>query len=506
MSAPRNVRLSAVRKPKANRRRVRVMRTGRIIGHARGRGEPDVLRDSPIKIQRQSEPSRLPWPIEMVPLRHLKPAARQLRSHPKKQIERLAANMQHFGFTNPPLADEHLNVIAGHARIEAAERTGLTTIPVIIIAGLSEAQKRALALADNKIAELGGWLRPGLAMEVTELAPLLELEGLDLSLTGFESAEIDALKIDLVDPECDPIDELPVIPTRNPVNRSGDLWLLGPHRIMCGDASNADHLQRLMGHDRAAMVFTDPPYNVKIRSIVGRGKTRHREFVEGSGEKTSVQFVEFLAKALGLAVQYSADGSIHFVCMDWRHTRELQTAGEKIYAELKNICVWVKSNAGMGSFYRSQHEFVFVFKNGDRSHQNHFELGQHGRHRSNVWHYAGISAFRRTRMDELSMHPTVKPVAMVVDALRDCSARGDIVLDSFLGSGTTIVAAERVGRRGYGLELDPLYVDVAIRRWQSFTKRDAVLLATGQTFEEVAAARHADAQSETRPRRVRRLK
>jgi DNA modification methylase len=244
-----------------------------------------------------------------------------------------------------------------------------------------------------------------------------------------------------------------------------------------------------MGNARAAMVFADTPYNTSIRAIVGRGKIKHREFSIASGEMSSAQFIEFLMRWMRLAARFSDPGSIHFLPIDWRHMGEMLCAGEDVYSELKNLVVWAKTNAGQGSFYRSQHELIFVFKNGDAPHRNNIELGKHGRNRSNLWFYAGVNSFRAGRMDDLSVHPTVKPVAMVADAMRDCTRRGDIVLDPFLGSGTTILAAERVGRRGYGMEIDPLYVDVAIRRWQSFTGKDAILAETGQTFDEVAAAR-----------------
>ena len=253
-----------------------------------------------------------------------------------------------------------------------------------------------------------------------------------------------------------------------------------------------------MGRDRAAMVFADPPYNVQVASVVGRGKIKHREFASASGEMSGAEFTGFLTSTLSLAARYSREGSIHYVCMDWRHLGEALAAGSEVYSELKNLVVWAKTNAGQGSLYRSQHELILVFKNGNGPHQNNIELGKHGRSRSNVWTYAGVNSFRAGRLDELTIHPTVKPVALVADAMRDCSRRGDIILDPFMGSGTTILAAERVGRRGYGMEIDPLYVDAAIRRWQDFTKRDVILKATGQTFDEVAAAR-----SSTKRARVR---
>lgn len=324
---------------------------------------------------------------------------------------------------------------------------------------------------------------------MNDLAPLLEPAGLDLEIIGFEPAEIDALMGDLVDPEQDPADELPEV-GGIPVSRPGDLWILREHRVLCGDARNAADVRKLMGDTAAVLVFTDPPYNVRVASIGGSGKIKHREFAAASGEMTPAQFTKFLVEALSLAATYSEVGSVHYVCIDWRHLREMLDAGEEVYTELKNLVVWAKTNAGQGTFYRSQHELIFVFKNGDAPHCNNFELGQYGRRRSNVWTYAGVNTFRTGRHDDLAVHPTVKPIALVTDAMRDCSRRGDIVLDPFLGSGTTILAAERVGRRGFGIEIDPLYVDAAVRRWQNFTKRDAVLKGTDETFDEMEISRN----------------
>ena len=433
------------------------------------------------------------WQQGITPIGQLRPALRNARTHSRKQIRQIADSIRKFGWTNPILIDEKDHVIAGHGRVEAAKLLGLHEAPVITIAGLSDSERRALAVADNKIAANAGWDRAKLAAELGELAILLPEIDLDLSITGFESAEIDGLMGDLVDPEREPADEVPEI-AAEAVSIPGDLWSCGHHKLLCGDATRAPDVRALMGRDRAAMVFTDPPYNVRIASIVGHGRIRHREFAAASGEMSRDQFTAFLESALGLAAEYSVKGAIHYVCMDWRHLSELLKAGEKVYTELKNMVVWAKSNAGQGSFYRSQHELIFVYKAGDAAHINNFELGQHGRSRTNVWNYPGTNTFRAGRLDDLSIHPTVKPVALVADAMRDCSRRGDIVLDPFMGSGTTILAAERVGRKASGLEIDPLYVDAAIRRWQGFTKRDAILKATGQTFSEVAEIRTAAVQ------------
>lgn len=417
----------------------------------------------------------------------IKPHPKNARTHPRKQLDRLAVSIREFGFTSPILVDETGVILAGHARWQAAKEVGLKTVPVIVLDGLSESRKRAYVLADNKIAELAGYDSPALAAELEELSSLLAADDLDLSLTGFEPAEIDSLLSDLVDPETDPADELPEIASA-PVSRRGDLWVLGDrHRLLCDDARSADY-GRLMHGEQATMGFTDPPYNVSIPKTLGRGRVKHRNFAMAAGEMSPTTFIKFLTDTLCRAAAVSADGALHFVCIDWRHMREMLDAGHAVYSEQKNLAVWSKTNAGQGSLYRSQHELIFVFKVGDGPHINNVELGRHGRNRSNVWVYPGANTFRTGRMNDLAAHPTVKPVALVADAIRDASRRGDIVLDPFMGVGTTILAAERIGRRGYGIELDPLYVDAAIRRWQTVTKRDAILESTGQTFEEVAQA------------------
>lgn len=431
--------------------------------------------------------------IELRPIASLRPSARNARTHSKAQVAQIARSIEQFGFTNPVLIDERGGVLAGHGRLRAPAELRLAEIPTLCIAGLSSAQRRALMLADNKIAENAGWDRDLLAVELGELTGLLDAEGLDISLTGFDAAEIDALAADL-DDEAEPDDQVPAV--GDPAVEKGDLWLLGRHRLICADARDKAAIARLTDGAQAQMVFIDPPYNVPVLGHVqGRGAIKHREFAFASGEMSSEAFTAFLTESLGVCERNAVDGSIHFVCMDWRHVGELMAAGISVFSELKNLCVWVKSNAGQGSFCRSQHELVFVFKKGEGAHVNNFGLGQSGRSRSNVWHYAGINSFRAERLDELKMHPTVKPVALVADAIRDCSRRGDIVLDTFMGSGTTMMAAERLGRRAFGVEIDPVYVDVAICRWLSVTKADAILAETGETYAEVARRRQAVRES-----------
>jgi DNA modification methylase len=429
-----------------------------------------------------------PRDVKLISIHKLRPNKRNARTHSKKQVKQIAGGIQRFGWTAPIIIDENGLILAGHGRYLAALELGLREVPVIVIAGLSDPEKRALALADNKIAANAGWDRKLLAEELGELADLLPGLGLDLGITGFEAAEVEGLFSDHVDPELDPADEIPC-PPQAAVSQAGDLWELGRHRLLCGDALSASDLHRVMKASKAAMVFTDAPYNLPTKRIQGRGRTKHGNFAQGFGEMSPAEFIEFLRSALSLAAKHSSDGSIHFVFMDWRHISELLAAGSQVYSELKNIIVWAKTTPGQGTFYRSQHEFICAFKNGEGAHTNNFELGQHGRNRSNVWTYAGVNTFRAGRMDDLVMHPTVKPIALVADAMRDCSRRGEIVLDMFMGSGTTIMAAERIGRRGFGLEIDPRYVDVAVRRWQSYTKRDAILHGTRQTFDEIAGTR-----------------
>ena len=428
--------------------------------------------------------------IKWVSPHALKPNPRNARTHSKKQIRQIADSVLAFGFVVPIVVDENNTILLGHGRLAAAIDLDLNDVPVIVLGGLSEAKKRALLLADNKITENAGWDRKRLALELPELTELLIEEGLDISITGFEPVEIDQIAIDFEEDTSDPADTVESDWLAAPVvSKLGDVWELGVHRLSCGDARNAGDIDRLMSGKRAAMAFLDPPYNLRIKSIVGRGRTKHAEFAMASGEMSRGEFVAFLEETLGNGARVSSEGAVHFACIDWRHVGELTEAGAAVYAEMLNLIAWVKSTPGQGSFYRSQHELIGVFRVGQGPHLNNIELGRHGRSRSNVWYYAGVNTFRAGRMEELSAHPTVKPVAMVADTLKDCTKRGDIVLDTFAGAGTTILAAERVGRRAYALELEPKYVDVAIRRWQAFTRRDAVHAATGQSFDEVAEDR-----------------
>lgn len=427
------------------------------------------------------EPERL----ESMAVADLRPHDRNPRTHSKKQIEQIAESIRRFGFTNPVLVDRDGQVIAGHGRIEAAKLLGMATVPVLRLEHMTEAEKRAYIIADNRLAELAGWDNDLLALE---LAAVAELDSeFDLALTGFDVAEIEALLNGLEVGEQREEEPVQIDEQAPVVSRVGDMWQLGDHALICGDATDPEVYRRLLDQEKAQMVFTDPPYNVPVNGhICGLGKVQHDEFVMASGEMTEEQFTTFLRTVTSNLAAFSDDGSIHYVCMDWRHMGELLAAGRSAYSELKNLVVWNKDNGGMGAFYRSKHELVFVFKNGSAPHINNFGLGQHGRYRTNVWDYAGVNSLKADRDEELAMHPTVKPVVMVADAIRDCSRRGRIVLDAFSGSGTTIIASEQTGRRARAIELDPRYVDVAIRRWQQMTGGSAKLVGTDSSFDELS--------------------
>ena len=426
--------------------------------------------------------------IVQTPVLALRPYARNARTHSRQQIRQIAKSIEKFGFLAPVLVDDQNQILAGHGRVEAAKLLGMATVPTVQFSHLNEADKRAFILADNRLAELAGWDRELL---VVELQGLIDL-GFEVELTGFETPEIDLLIEEVSESKADPgpEDDIPELSAGPPVTRPKDLWILGAHRLLCGDAREDASYVQLLGAARADVVFTDPPYNVPVRGHVsGRGRVQHREFAMAAGEMTEVEFTAFLKRTLGHATSFSRDGAVHFICCDWRHVGEFLAAGRELYGELLNICIWAKTNFGLGALYRSQHEFVLVYRVGTAAHLNNVEHRPQGRNRSNLWRYAGVNTFRAGRLEELAMHPTVKPVALIADAIRDVSRRNDIVLDPFCGSGSTIVAAEKTGRHAYALEIDPAYVDASVRRWEKFTGKVAIHTETGMSFEETAEAR-----------------
>lgn len=443
----------------------------------------------------------------MLPPDALVPYPKNARTHSKKQLRQIADSIRRFGFTNPVLVDDAGMILAGHGRVEAAKLLGMNEVPCLALSSMTDTEKRAYVLADNKLALNAGWDEDILGEELGLL--LADVGEIDIGITGFSVAEIDTLLEPAEtgpSPQDEGDDQLPPEVTGTAVSRPGDVWQLGEHRLACGDARDDEVYRALMSAgdgrpDVAQMVFTDPPYNVRIKGNVS-SSDHHREFPMASGEMSEEAFVAFLQTAFQRLASWSCDGSIHFICMDWRHVDEISAAGRAVYAELKNLIVWVKDNAGMGSFYRSRHELIFAFKNGAAPHINAFELGQTGRYRTNVWNYRGVTSPTKDAREELALHPTVKPVAMVADAIKDCSRRGGIILDPFCGSGTILIAAQKTGRRVRAIELDPLYCDTAIRRWQLFAHDDAVLASTGETFDQVAARRQASAHVEAVSRSV----
>lgn len=413
------------------------------------------------------------------------------RHHDTKQLIKIQNSIEKFGFINPILVDEHNEIIAGHARLAAARLAHLPQVPVIRLEHLSTAQKKAYRIADNKLAELGTWSVENLQLEFQELEKL-DLD-FSLGITGFDMGDIDLI-LEGKEAKADPkANNIPFIPDNEVVTREGDIWILGEHRIICGNSLQKETLSQLMEDKKADMVFTDPPYNVKINGhVCGAGNVQHKEFKFASGEMTVEEFTRFLKTSFELLCMFSKDGSLHYICMDWRHIKEIMMAAE-VYDQFKNLCVWRKDNAGMGSFYRSQHELIFMFKHGKEPHINNVELGIHGRYRTNVWNYAGVNTPSAENAEKRAMHPTVKPVELIKDAILDASNRGGVVLDTFLGSGSTLIAAEKAGRICYGVELEPKYVDTAIRRYESLgEKYIAIHAASGKTYQELLSAKRTE--------------
>jgi DNA modification methylase len=407
----------------------------------------------------------------------IKPFQKNARKHSARQVAQIASSIEATAFANPILIDEDSGIIAGHGRLLAAKKLKLKEVPVIELSGLTEPQKRLLRIADNKIALNSSWDADLLKVELQEII----VSGLDIEITGFEIGEVDFFLTE----QADPAEDLVPPAVEAAVTQLGDIWSLGRHRLSCGDVREADALTKLMDGAVADAAFLDPPYNVPIDGYAtGRGQHRHREFEVGCGEMSASEFTQFLWAVFDRCTSASRDGAVHFICMDHHHAGELITAADQAYAHRLNICVWSKNNAGLGKLYRSQHELIFVYRVGETKHRNNVQLGKHGRYRTNIWEYPSVNGFSSTRKHDLSLHPTVKPVAMVADAIQDVTKPKDIVLDTFMGSGTTLIAAERTGRICYGLEIDPHYVEVALDRWTALTGQEPIFEATGETLSQ----------------------
>lgn len=424
--------------------------------------------------------------FELVNPDSLKPYPNNPHKHPKQQIEQVRASIRAYGIVRPVVVDEEGTIIDGEALWQAAKGEGKASIPVLRLLGLSDTQKRELRIGLNKHPHNADWDVEQLRIEIQAiLAVHIDLDPGDI---GMSVGEIDKL---LIAGDSDPADDaIPEIASRA-VSRLGDIWNVDGHRIGCGDCRDLSFLKRVVGSRPVDCCVTDPPYNRMIAgdATTGRGRVRHPEFVVASGELSDEAFEEFLEGALGGFANVSRDGAVHFVFMDHQHVDILLMVGTRVYAKRLNLCVWNKSNAGMGGLYRSKHELIGVFKVGDAAHLNAVQLGKHGRNRTNVWDYPSVNTFGGSRRRDLELHPTVKPVGLVADAIMDVTRRGDLVLDGFLGSGTCLLACERSGRLCRGIEINPLYVDLALRRWSERTGLDAVLESTGQTFSQVRAER-----------------
>jgi DNA modification methylase len=425
--------------------------------------------------------------IEYVLISQLRPYPNNPRTHTRKGTRKLAAVIERYGFQSPVIINEQNVILAGHGRVEAARELGMLMVPCLRAHGLSAAEQRAYVLADNRLSEESSWDLDLLAGELETLA--VENPDIDLELlTGFDTGEIDDLLVNMAENDADPSDQLPSM--RGPiVTRPGDLWLFSGHRLFCGDSREPQSYTTLTGGVQSGMAITDPPFNVKVRGHVsGRGKVKHDEFAFASGEMSDREFKEFLVTTISHMAAACVAGALIYVFQDWRHVRVLAEVGEELNLELRNICVWSKTTPGQGSFYRSAHELVFVFQKPGASAQNNIALGKYGRSRSNVWTYAPPNKFAG-KDDDIRGHPTPKPVALVAEAIKDASKRRGIVLDPFVGSGTVFLAAEKVGRIAYGIEFEPRYVDLSIRRWQDFARKDVILAGTDKTFEQVAEER-----------------
>jgi DNA modification methylase len=396
--------------------------------------------------------------------------------------------MRTFGAINPIIVDRKLRIVAGHARWEAAKRLKLDAVPVLLVDHLSDDELRLYAIADNRIAERAGWDDSILAIEFADLE--VACPDISLSVSGFDLPKIDWICAKETQEDWTDLDKQVEPSSADPVTRLGDVWLLGDrHRLICGDSTNPDVLEELMSGERASLVGTDPPYNLRARDYSGNGKKKHRDFAMGAGEMSRSDFTNFLARSFQAILPHLTPGAMVYAFMDWKHVRELIAAGDVSGLELLNICVWDKGKGGMGAFYRSAHELVCVFKNGKDPHKNRVQLGRHGRDRTNIWRYEGMNSFARGREKALGMHATVKPVQMISDLLLDASDRGDIVFDGFGGSGTTMIAAEKTRRLSRLVELDPTYCDTIVSRFQQAFGIEAIHAELGLTFAEVLALR-----------------
>jgi len=425
--------------------------------------------------------------IVCVDVTTIKLPRRRLRKHPQWQIDKIISSIRLYGFNVPILIDEDGFIVSGEARYQAALALGLKFIPVIRILHLTSSQVRQFRIADNKVAEGAEWNFPDLKLEFEDFRfedPYFNFEDV-----GFSTPEADQVLNGSLDEEPDPADGQDIAPEKVATSRLGDLWQVGRHRIYCGDAKRPESYAALMGDETADIITSDPPYNVKISSISGLGKALHREFVEASGEMTRGEFHDFLKSTVAAMAERAKPGAAIYLFIDWRHIETLLAVGREIGLSLLNLIVWNKMYGGMGSNYRSTHELLPVFLKPGASHTNNIQLGRFGRNRKNVIDEPGFNSFSKERLKRLSEHPTVKPVNLIAGLLLDASHRDEIVLDPFAGSGTILIAAEKTGRIARAIELDPLYLDLALRRYEERFGVETIHVETGLSFSELATKR-----------------
>jgi hypothetical protein len=422
--------------------------------------------------------------VERVAIDSLRAADPPVRRHPKKQFKKVCRSLEAFGQVTPIPVTPDGEIIDLELVWRALEANGAAYVNVIVVAGKSPEEISALRLALNRTASDGMWDDKNLRVVLQNLLDC----NFDLDIPGFDAPEIDHyLNLDApqANVEENGSDIPPVAATA--ISKPGMIWSLGDHRVGCGSATDLTFVSRVLCGRTANVCFVDAPRNIKVDgSIAGRGRRRHREFIERAGDLSTDEYFALLRDSLLVLKRNSAPAALIYSCIDWRHVIEMTVAGHACDMPLYAICVRTNTNGGMCGIYRNEHEFVCVFEAGAERPLDNVELGRHGRNRTTVWSYAGMSSFGKKRGELLGTHPTVKPVAMIADVLRDVTKRGQIVLDTFLGSGSTLMAAQETGRACCGVESNPLYVDVAIRRWQNATGRDAVLVMTGEPFNAVA--------------------
>jgi hypothetical protein len=422
--------------------------------------------------------------VQRVAVDALRPSSAPVRRHPKKQLAKIRRSLEVFGQVTPILVTPGGEIIDLELVWQALKLSGATHVDVIVVTDKSPEEIAALRLVLNRTALDAVWDDENLRGVLQNLLDL----NFDLDTTGFEAPEIDHY-LNLDAPKANVEEngsDIPPLGVRA-ISVPGNIWALGDHRHGCGSATDMAFVNRVLNGRTANVCFVDAPYNLKVDGfITGKGSHRHREFLQGAGELSTDEYFELLRDSLSVLKTCCVPSALVYACIDWRHVLEMTVAGRACDMPLYTICVWTKTNGGMGGIYRNAHEFVCVFRAGADQPLDNVELGRHGRNRTTVWSYPGMSSFGKERDELLSSHPTVKPVAMIADVLRDVTKRGQVVLDTFLGSGSTLMAAQETGRICCGVELDPLYVDVTIRRWQNATGRDAVLVDTGEAFNNVA--------------------